>query len=161
MTQEIWSIVIQSFIGPGLVVAAGFLWFWARAPFALWSEALEGERPSGPPEDKRLARWVSRRTTFNLAEAACLLAEQPLTDGEIVGVASGYLADIKQAILNGEVAPVGLSGIELTLLGMHKGGGRGLLSGPYPPDVRDDLVISSEDFKALALKYGVQVPGLD
>ncbi len=62
MTQELWSIIIQSFIGPALVVALGFVWFWGRAPFVLWREAkgsadlpsASGETPPGSTDPVRL-----------------------------------------------------------------------------------------------------------
>ena len=156
MTQELWSIVIQSFIGPAVVVAAGFLWFWMRAPFVLWSEAHAAVGDASAAVGIGLAKWVRSRDTFTLSEAAHLLSGQTMSSGEIVGVASGVVADIKRAIIAGKIVPTNLSATEVMLLTMHTRSS--LMTGP--PDVPNKTEISRASLEALAKGYGVVVEGL-
>lgn len=112
VTQEIWSIIIQSFIGPVLVVTVGFLWFWARSPFLLWQEAVANVAApavtaDGPePFRARKASYAlwDMIDPLELYQVACLwidLAPPDSSEVELVGDASASIYALQRALERG------------------------------------------------------------
>ena len=116
MTQEVWAIVIQSFIGPALLIGLGFLWFWTRAPFALWREATANAAPTAATPDGP-EPFRARRASYalwdmidplELYQVACLwidLAPPDSAEVELVGDASASLYALQRAVEQGQLVP--------------------------------------------------------
>lgn len=102
-----------------------------------------------------LAKFVSKRDSFTLTEAACLLAETEIRQDNLTGPAAGYLHDIKTRILQKKIDPVNAQPHEMTFARLPT------LPGMVVKDeLRNTLEISKKDLVKLANKLGVSIPGI-
>lgn len=51
-----------------------------------------------------LSLFIENRDSFSLGEAACIIAGEPITKGEVNGVAAGYLRDLESAAMDGSLS---------------------------------------------------------
>lgn len=92
--------------------AFGFLFFgtalvgYSVAPFVLHKRQLE--RINSSAEGNGLRAFIASRENFTLKEAACIKADSPITHGEVTGPAAGYLYDLKNMVLNGDILAEGV-----------------------------------------------------
>jgi hypothetical protein len=151
------QISILDFVAAVLFFFLMRLFIWA--PYQLWKEERTqvlalGRTTDGLP----LAAFVHMRDSFTLAESACLLAGQPISNDQISGVASGFLSDLKMRVADGQFIPVGMSRPDEKMLLA-----RAVLTGKFKTSV-DEIPqhyrLAKPDLCSIAQRYGVVIPGL-
>lgn len=150
---ESWRVVAVVLFA---VVAARLV----LAPYWIWKEQKETIKrlSAGAAGGVPLADWVRSREAFTLAESACLLSGQQLSRGEVVGVASGILADLKRGIVERRITPLNLTSLQRELLSMQTRLGNSVAG--IAGDVPDNTEISKGDLSSLAATYGTEIDGL-
>lgn len=153
------TVVLEEmpFVAAGLIGSFGalfllFLWNLACAPYRIERDALkvaEGKLGDLEPSTEQIA-FYAHRDSFTLKEAACLLANEPLTRGEVVGLSAGYLSDLEKAAYRGLLKP--LRPINPMDVASYRMKNSAVLDWKVPS--QEDLEISKAELERYAAKMG-------
>lgn len=148
ITRERALIIFSS------ICLAWVVWIDIRPFVRAWRTQTTGRHINeGTKRSESLKKYVERREKFTLAEAACLIAGDEMREDDIVGPASGYLRDIKQLILAGEINTLNAEQYELSFARLN-------IPIEHRKEIRNSLEISRETLTWLAQKYEVHIPGV-
>ena len=97
-----------------------FIWNLICAPYRIERDAHNETKEkllkaSSGHQKLSLQDFISSRDAFTVKEAACILVGQPITSGELLGVAAGKSTDIKRKLINGDIASVSDISLQINL----------------------------------------------
>ena len=101
--------LIATIVGGAGSLFTIFLWNLICAPYRLERDAHNETKEkllqaSYGHQKLSLQDFISSRDSFTVKEAACILVGQPITSGELLGVAAGKSTDIKRKLIKGDIA---------------------------------------------------------
>lgn len=149
--------IIGAIVGTVTFVSVLFLWNLACAPYRIMKDQRDDlSSKLGDQEGQMsLQEFWSSRDYFTVKEVSCLLAGVPISNGEILGIASGHLYDICKRIFEGELKPRGLTKIQAHSLDMSRTFMK-LDGGNQSPEWLESCEISKDQAIALGVKVEVQ-----
>lgn len=128
------------------------------APYSVYKQEREktGKALTGNSKSVGLRRIITRRDTFTLVEAACILANTDVQFENITGPAASYLFELKSRIIDQQLQPWRLFGLDLHKVRIARV--RGKSDGINA--LSNNLEIRKADLIKIANEYAIEVPGL-
>lgn len=165
MLDEIQVWLIYGLAASGLVFSGLFIFNLLCAPYRIERDnhaVTKASLAALAPNGFALPRLLAKKEVFTLEESACLLSGEALNYKKLSGPANGFLFEIKQKILRGEIEAQGYSKDGLhwqkQMQEMTSFGGKSDKA-VFNPSM-SGAWIDKSTLKYLAAEYAVDIPGV-
>jgi len=150
------ALFIENNTAQLLLGLTAFICVWAAA-YGMWKSERE---KSITTNGWTLGQFLKKRDRFTIKEAACLLAAAPFPQGELTGVAVGYLNNLENDILAGNITVLNDQGHEIEMARMRRRG-LAIMAHDTPSPLRDTFEISKETLSVIANAADIKIGGVN